>query len=196
MKLIISTTSPYSRKCRVMVRELGLENEVEEVEAQPFEDDPELIRANPLGRVPCLQLDDGQALTESALIADYLAERPETPGRGTGMTGASRRWATGCSTLPSCGAWKWSGTRGSGRTTGIGRRERGIQRALAELEAGMEAVENPLAQGPLTMAIALAYLDFRYPECDWRSGRPLLQALHDVWSERVSFSQTRPTVEG
>lgn len=60
----------------------------------------------------------------------------------------------------------------------------------------MEAVENPLAQGPLTMAIALAYLDFRYPECDWRSGRPLLQALHDVWSERVSFSQTRPTVEG
>lgn len=118
MKLIISTTSPYSRKCRVMVRELGLENEVEEVEAQPFEDDPELIRANPLGRVPCLQLDDGQALTESALIADYLAERPETPGRGTGMTGASRRWATGCSTLPSCGAWKWSGTRGSGRTTG------------------------------------------------------------------------------
>ena len=79
MKLIISTTSPYSRKCRVMVREMGLTGRIEEVEAHPFDDDPALLRANPLGRVPCLQMDDGQALTESALIADYIAEQAGDP---------------------------------------------------------------------------------------------------------------------
>lgn len=77
MKLIISTTSPYSRKCRVMVRELGLGDRIEEWESHPFDDDPELLRANPLGRVPCLVLDDGQAFTESALIADYLVEQAD-----------------------------------------------------------------------------------------------------------------------
>lgn len=196
MKLIISTTSPYSRKCRVMVRELGLENEVEEVEAQPFEDDPELIRANPLGRVPCLQLDDGQALTESALIADYLAERAGDPWPRDWDDRRLEALGNGLLDLTVMRRVEMVRDEGIRSDYWIGRRERGIQRALAELEAGMEAVENPLAQGPLTMAIALAYLDFRYPECDWRSGRPLLQALHDVWSERVSFSQTRPTVEG
>ena len=63
MKLIISSTSPYSRKCRVMVREFALGDMIEEVEAHPFDDDPDLLRANPLGRVPCLLMDDGQALT-------------------------------------------------------------------------------------------------------------------------------------
>jgi glutathione S-transferase len=68
MKLLVSGTSPYARKCRILVRELGLTAQVEEVDAHPFEDGEVLLAANPLGRVPCLVMADGRALTESTRV--------------------------------------------------------------------------------------------------------------------------------
>jgi len=196
MKLIISTTSPYSRKCRVMVREFKLDGEVEEVESHPFDDDPDLLDANPLGRVPCLQMDDGQALTESALIADYLAERAGDPWLRDWSDRRLEALGSGLLDLTVMRRVEMVRDEGIRSDYWIGRRERGIQRALDELEAGMVAVEDPQAQGPLTMAIALAYLDFRYPECDWRTGRPQLQALYEAWSARPSFTGTAPPADG
>lgn len=196
MKLIISTTSPYSRKCRVMAREFKLDGEVEEVESHPFDDDPDLLDANPLGRVPCLLMDDGQALTESALIADYFAERAGDPWLRDWNDRRLEALGSGLLDLTVMRRVEMVRDEGIRSDYWIGRRERGIQRALDELEGGMGAVENPLAQGPLTMAIALAYLDFRYPECDWRTGRPQLQALHEAWNTRASFRTTGPPAEG
>jgi glutathione S-transferase len=192
MKLIVSTTSPYSRKCRVMVREFGLAGSVEEVESHPFDDDPELLAANPLGRVPCLLMDDGQALTESALIADYLAEQAGEPW--TRDWNDRRLEALGSGLLDLTVMRRVEMVRDEGIRSDywIGRRERGIQRAIDQLEAGMGQIGDPMAQGPLTMAIALAYLDFRYPESDWRSGRPQLQALMEAWADRPSFTSTAP----
>ena len=196
MKLIISTTSPYSRKCRVMVREFGLGSEVEEVEAQPFDDEPELLAANPLGRVPCLILDDGQALTESALIADYLADRAGEPWPRDWNDRRLEALGSGLLDLTVMRRVEMVRDEGIRSDFWIGRRERGIQRALDQLEAGLGKLDTVFAQGPLTMAAALAYLDYRYPECVWRAGRPGLEALHDAWSVRPSFSGTAPPAEG
>lgn len=195
MKLIISTTSPYSRKCRVMVHELGLADEVEELESHPFDDDPALIQANPLGRVPCLVLDDGQAFTESALIADYLCERAGEPW--------PRDWndrrleALGNGLLDLTVARRVEMVRDEGIQSDfwIQRRERGIMRAIDEIETLIGHLEAPLAQGPLTMAVALSYMDFRYPESDWRSGRPHLAALLEAWEARPSFKATPPPAD-
>jgi glutathione S-transferase len=192
LKLIISIPSPYSRKCRVMVRELGLGERVEEAESHPFDDDPELLKANPLGRVPCLILDDSQALTESAVIADYLCEQVGNPW--------PRDWndrrleALGNGLLDLSVARRVEMVRDEGIQSAywIGRRERGIMRALDQLEAAIGTLATTLAQGPLTLAVALSYLDFRYPESDWRSGRPRLASLLEAWEERLSFAQTRP----
>lgn len=195
MKLIISTTSPYSRKCRVMVHELGLADEVEELESHPFDDDPALIQANPLGRVPCLVLDDGQAFTESALIADYLCERAGEPW--------PRDWndrrleALGNGLLDLTVARRVEMVRDEGIQSDfwIQRRERGIMRAIDEIETLIGHLDAPLAQGPLTMAVALSYMDFRYPESDWRSGRPHLAALLEAWEARPSFKATPPPAD-
>lgn len=192
MKLIISTTSPYSRKCRVMVREFAMNGDVEEVESHPFDDDPDLLAANPLGRVPCLLMDDGQALTESALIADYLAERAGEPWARDLNDRRLEALGNGLLDLTVMRRVEMVRDEGIRSDYWIGRRERGIQRALDQLEAGMGRIGNPMAQGPLTMAIALSYLDFRYPESDWRSGRTQLQALMDAWSDRPSFRDTAP----
>ncbi|WP_300542389.1 glutathione S-transferase N-terminal domain-containing protein [Maricaulis sp.] len=196
MKLIISTTSPYSRKCRVMVRELGLAGQVEEVEAHPFDDDPDLLSANPLGRVPCLMMDDGQALTESALIADYIAEQAGDPWPRDWNDRRLEALGNGLLDLTVMRRVEMVRDEGIRSDFWIGRRERGILRALDELEAGMGEVDNPMAQGPLTMAVALSYLDFRYPESHWRENRPQLQALAEAWSARPSFQATRPPADG
>src|SRR5580658_49176 len=73
MLLIGMFDSPFVRRVAVSLRLLGL----------PFEHaawsigrDFERIRAyNPLGRVPTLVLDDGEALLDSSVILDYLDER-------------------------------------------------------------------------------------------------------------------------
>ena len=192
MKLIISTTAPYSRKCRVLVQEFGLEREVEEMESHPFEDDEALLQANPLGRVPCLLLDDGQALTESGLIADYLAEQAGNPWPRGWDDRRLEALASGLLDLTVARRVEMVRDEHIRSDYWIGRRERGIIRALDEVENLMGHVENPLALGPLTMATAMSYLDFRYPESRWREGRPELQALVEAWEGRASFRSTRP----
>src|SRR5690606_23928629 len=72
IQLFYSPTSPYARKCRVVARERGLMADLAEVDCNPTEDPAELHASNPLGKVPCLVLDDGMAIFDSPVIAEYL----------------------------------------------------------------------------------------------------------------------------
>ena len=72
MQLFYSPTSPYARKCRVVARERGLMADIEETLCNPMEDPPELQSKNPLGKIPALILDDGTAIFDSPVIAEYL----------------------------------------------------------------------------------------------------------------------------
>jgi len=72
MKLIYSNTSPYSRKVRMVVIEKGLDEQVEMVACNPFNDAAMLKDANPLAKVPVLILDEGNALYDSPVICEYL----------------------------------------------------------------------------------------------------------------------------
>ncbi len=74
MKLYMSVTSPYARKVRIFARETGLAARIEEIPASvsPVAPDERVSRANPLGKVPALLLDDGSALFDSAVICEYL----------------------------------------------------------------------------------------------------------------------------
>tara|TARA_R110000765_G_scaffold363756_1_gene453959 strand:+ start:417 stop:1007 length:591 start_codon:yes stop_codon:yes gene_type:complete len=192
LQLIYSPTSPYARKCRILVRELGLEPAITETAANPFEDDEILLRANPLGRVPCLVMDDGRALTESALIAAWLNARAANPwlsdwddrrlealGHGLLDLAVARRVEMVREPGLFCDFW-------------IARRERGILRALDELEVEMAMLASPVSLGALTIAVALDYLDFRYPESQWRRQHSALAALHEGWAARASFIATAP----
>src|SRR5690606_3123868 len=70
MKLIGSLTSPYVRKVRVVMAEKKLEYDfvVEDVWAQ----DTSIQIHNPLGKVPCLLMDDNGSLFDSRVIVEYL----------------------------------------------------------------------------------------------------------------------------
>jgi glutathione S-transferase len=195
MQLLVSNTSPYARKCRILLREFALMDQVEEVDAHPFEDGEKLLAANPLGRVPCLILDDGSALTESSLIAAWLNDRS---GHGWDLGWNDRRLeALGTGLLDLAVGRRVEMVRDEAIRSEywISRREHGISRALDQLDAEISDVGSIEGLGPLTIAIALEYLDFRYPESNWRDGHPHLVTLHDSWARRVSFAETAPPLD-
>ena len=72
MKLYITIPSPYARKCRVVAREKGLIERIEEIAVDPYANAPELLAANPLVQVPTLIAGDGQPLNDSPVICEYL----------------------------------------------------------------------------------------------------------------------------
>src|SRR5258706_4804974 len=70
MKLVGSKTSPYVRKVRVLLAEKELAFEFLEESAWTAE--TTVPRYNPLNKVPALQLDGGESIYDSAVIAEYL----------------------------------------------------------------------------------------------------------------------------
>jgi glutathione S-transferase len=70
MKLIGSVPSPYVRKVRVVMAEKKLEYQfvLEDVWAA----DTTITASNPLGKVPCLVMEGGEALFDSRVIVEYL----------------------------------------------------------------------------------------------------------------------------
>ena len=70
MRLLGTPTSPYVRKVRIVVHELGLADRIP-FEAISLADNPDLS-ANPLRKVPTLLLDDGTAIYDSPVIMEWL----------------------------------------------------------------------------------------------------------------------------
>ena len=89
MQLLMTPTSPYARKARVVALEKQLDCEMREV--SPWDDDPAVLQVNPLRKAPALLLDDGSALLESRLICEYsgfaFGLAPIFPARGGGVAG-------------------------------------------------------------------------------------------------------------
>src|SRR5512143_3466188 len=69
MKLIGALTSPYVRKVRIVMAEkkLDYQLELEDVWASDA-----ILKANPLGKVPCLVMEGGEAVFDSRVIVEYV----------------------------------------------------------------------------------------------------------------------------
>ena len=72
MKLIGSLTSPYVRKVRIVMAEKKLDYQF--VEEDVWGSDA-ILASNPLGKVPCLVMEGGEAVFDSRVIVEYLDAR-------------------------------------------------------------------------------------------------------------------------
>ena len=70
MKLIGSLASPYVRKVRIVMAEKKLEYTF--VLEDVWSDQTRIADSNPLGKVPCLIMEGGEALFDSRVIVEYL----------------------------------------------------------------------------------------------------------------------------
>lgn len=191
MKLWFSPTSPFVRKVRMAAIELRLPDDTFElIEVDPWSD-ASLRGINPLGKVPALRLDDGGVLYESSVIVEYM---------NTVVMGGL---------IPAMGRSRWTTLRMQGLCDGVataaGRLFAGEQRGQADpiedrlvetIQAGLDAIERerlyferPLV-GEIAAAATLAYFDFRWPDRDWRAGRPRCAEFLEEMQRRPSMIET------
>src|SRR5437868_3075996 len=80
MKLYYSPGA-CSQAPHILLHELGLSHDAERVDlrAKKLEDGSSYLDVNPKGAVPALQLDNGEVLTENAVILQYLGDRAGSP---------------------------------------------------------------------------------------------------------------------
>ena len=104
MKLHWSPRSPFVRKVMIAAHEAGVAARIDCVRsvAASTRPHPELMRDNPLSKIPTLVCDDGVVLYDSRVICEYLDTLhdgpklfPAEPERDLPRC-VDRRWATAC----------------------------------------------------------------------------------------------------
>ena len=203
MKLYFSPFSPYVRKCLVVGHELGLDARITLLpsSAHPVQRDQAIIANNPLGKVPTLLTDDGQALYDSRVICEYLDDL----GRGSlfPKTGAARWQALTLHALadgmldaallaryedvarPEAIRWKeW-------RAGQLDKAETSLAYLEGELagtgNGGAKALSDRVDIGTLSIGCALWYLDLRFAEVQWRMRYPKVAQWYAAFSQRPSM---------
>jgi glutathione S-transferase len=198
MKLYGSATSPYVRKLRVLIQEKQLPCEF--VLTEPRDPTGPIQARNPLALAPVLERDDGSALFDSPVIAEYLdaLKAPALiPASGDARWGVLRWAALGDGILDQAVARTLELRRPSAQQSCEAQqaREQKIARAcvFAEQHLGRGAflVESRLTLADIAMASALEYIDFRFPHA-WRVDSPRLASWLAEISIRPSFVATRP----
>jgi glutathione S-transferase len=203
MKLIGSLTSPYVRKVRIVMAEKKLDYEL--VTEDVWSATTTIGQSNPLGKVPCLVMEGAEALFDSRVIVEYLdALSPVgklTPSVGRERAGVKTWEALADGVLDAAILARleatWTGRSAEQRSSAW------IDRQLSKVHASVQAMSAGLGAqafcsgvhlslSDISVGVALGYLDFRFPEIDWRGPHPNLHKLFDKLMQRPSFADTLP----
>jgi glutathione S-transferase len=201
MKLHFALASPFVRKVLVVAHERGLAGRITLLPRamSPVRPEDELNHHNPLGKIPCLITEAGEALYDSRVICAYLDSLgsgapllPSAPERWTAL----RREALGDGIMDAAVGARYEtvlrpeGLRWEAWVAG----QKGkIGRALDALEGEAEGLGRALDIGTIAIGCALGYLDFRYAGEGWREGRPRLAAWFEGFAARPSMVATAPS---
>ncbi|MGC3996695.1 MAG: glutathione S-transferase N-terminal domain-containing protein [Anaeromyxobacter sp.] len=184
MQLLGSDTSPYTRKVRLVLLEKGLPHRY--VVAPPREPGSPVPKANPLGRIPTLLLDDGSAVYDSPVICEYLDtlnDQPVLIPRGDPLARLRvRRWeALADGVMDSAVVMRVESLRPAEKQDPAilalhgGAVGRALALAAEQLEGRTCCEGEALTLADLALVSALLYLDLRQPERDWRGQHPALR---------------------
>lgn len=199
MQLYSSPASPFVRKVAVSALELGLAARIEvlNITLSPVSPHRELRAHNPLGKIPALITDEGEALYDSPVICEYLDT----------LAGGNRLF-------PAAGPARWTALRRQALADGLAeaavlvryeqvarpttlRWQEWIEGQFLKIRTGLDALEKENLDGPfdigaISLACALGYLDLRFPGERWRETHPRLAAWCTAVSERPSLAASTP----
>lgn len=200
MRLYHSPTTPFGRKVMVLLMETDQLGDVEVVQVSGTPTAPGTlpIAHNPLGKIPALELADGQAIYDSRVICRYLDAR----AGGRLYPAAPQLWqtltleATADGILDAAILMVYENRirpEDKRFDDWVEAQWAKITRALDALESGWgDQLSGPLDMGQLALGCALSYLDFRLDNRGWRTGRPSLAAWERDFAARPSMLATVP----
>ncbi|PHV05161.1 glutathione S-transferase [Janthinobacterium sp. BJB412] len=201
MKLIGSLASPYVRKVRVVLAEkkLDCQFELENVWAA----DTSIQTVNPLGKVPCLIMEDGSSMIDSRVMVEYLDTLTPVckllPPNGRDRADVKCWEALADGVLDAAILVRLERTQRPAELQS----EAWVARQMGKVALGLTAMAQRLGESPfcagnhytladVAVGCALGWLSFRFPEILWRDDHPNLAKLFDKLSERPSFKDTVP----
>jgi glutathione S-transferase len=164
-----------------------------------------VLASNPLGKVPCLVMEGGEAVFDSRVIVEYL-DTLSPVGKLIPASGRERievrTWealADGVNDAAILARMErtWTGRSEAQRS------QAWIDRQMSRVTAALAAMSKGLGDKPYCMGIhltladiavgcALGYLGFRFPAIAWREQHANLARLADKLATRPSFIDTRP----
>jgi len=202
MKLIGSLASPYVRKVRIVMAEkkLDYQFELEDVWTSDA-----IMKSNPLGKVPVLVMEGGEAVFDSRVIVEYIDTRspvgkliPETGRERTEV----RTWEALGDGLQDAAILArleqtWAGrSEGQRSAAWVSRQMDKVHACLAAMSQGLGEKAwcsgNHFTLADIATGCALGYLDFRFAHIDWRTTYPNLSKLYEKLALRQSFIDTAP----
>ena len=201
MKLIGSLASPFVRKVRVVLAEkkLDYEYELENVWAP----DTKINESNPLGKVPCLVMDDGSPMYDSRVIVEYLDTLTPVckllPPQSRDRANVKVWEALADGVLDAAILVRLENILRPAEQQS----QAWIDRQMVKVGAGLAVMSKDLGEqnfcmgthytlADVAVGCTLGWLAFRFPEIDWRGDYPNLARLYDKVSERASFRDTVP----
>lgn len=201
MKLIGTTTSPYVRKVRVVLNEKKIDYDflLEDLSAS----DSTLSQFNPLGKVPCLVMEDGKTLYDSSVIVEYLDTITPVgklfPPNGRARADVKCWEALADGVMDAAVLARLEETRRPKDQQSAA----WVQHQLGKVHSGLKAMSQQLGEknwchdntyslADIAVGCALGWLSFRFDQIDWQSEYENLASLFERLSERPSFQETIP----
>jgi glutathione S-transferase len=203
MKLIGSPTSPYVRKVCIVMAEKKLDYKM--VIEDVWSATTNIHASNPLGKVPCLVLEGGEAVFDSRVIVEYLdtlspvGKLIPTNGRERAEVKTWEALADGLLDAALLARMEnvWAHRSPEQRS------QAWIDRQLEKISEALRAMSHGLADKPycsgahlslsdIAVGCALGYLDFRFSDIDWRGTYPNLDKLQAKLMQRQSFIDSLP----
>ncbi len=203
MKLIGSPTSPYVRKVRVVLAEKKLDYRFQTEDV--WSEETAINASNPLGKVPCLVMEGGEAVFDSRVIVEYLDTLSPVgrliPAQGRERAEVKTWEALADGVLDAAILARLEATwphRQDGE-----RSQAWIDRQMGKVRAGLQAMAQGLGDkaycsgvhlslSDIAVGCTLAWLEFRFPQLAWRTDHPHLGRLLDKLMQRPSFADTQP----
>jgi len=201
MKIIGSLTSPYVRKVRIVFSEKKVEAalEVENV----WSADTKINVTNPLGKVPCLLLDDGEAIYDSRVIVEY-ADTLSPVGKlipaGSRERATVKTWEALADGVMDAGILArleatWRPTEQQSQAwidRQMGKVYASLRQMSEQLGGNAWCHSNQMTLADIAVGCALGYLLLRFPAIEWQAQYPNLDRLYQKLMQRASFIETTP----
>ena len=203
MQLLVSPTSPFARKVRVMLIEKDIsEDVVEVVYANPWTNLAGLIDHNPLNKVPVFIEDNGDKIYESSVITDRVDAIDSAVQLIPG--GQLRTYVKSVEALTTGAIESAAAPLMGQRVAGAPLPEVWVKWHMDKVSRTVEHLNQTIAKSAdffvgssltvadITVCCLLGFLDFRHQNFDWRSGHSELSQWYLKQCSRRALKETIP----
>lgn len=204
MKLYYDPFSPCARKVRISLMELDLQGGVEEIEVDFNKTEGERWDHCPIGIIPTLVSESGDAFYDSKLCCEYLEHI--SANASLWPSDIKQKWAAKRLHMLADNMLDYSMSINTERTRPeIMRLQLFLDRRMNQIRGGLRGMETLIADvsngerpnlGEIAAACCLAHFDYWRDTLDWRADHPTLKSWFDTFSQRSSFLATALPKEG